>query len=162
MIKIILLLTLFTLSQLSFAEEISEEKKLIVDEFMQVSGELDIEIPVQELTKTFITLLAQNKNLDPRVVPIAEDEIAIIMQELFLDNGFLNEVGYATYGKYFTIAELKDMVAFYKTPTGKKMVSVLPKLETDALSIGEAHVASLLPVVRKRLMNRFRGVGIVF
>lgn len=38
------------------------------------------------------------------------------------------------YDKYFTEAELKDLVAFCKSPTGKKFTSVTPQLLQDAMA----------------------------
>jgi hypothetical protein len=162
MTKTLLLLILLTLSQLSFAEEISAEKKLVIDEFLQVSGELDIEQTARAMTESFIGVLAENQSLDPRMAPIAAEEIGAIMREEFVDSGFINRLGYQTYGKYFSLSELKDLVAFYKTPTGRKMAARLPRITAEKFTAGDQHALSLGPIIEKRLMARFREVGIIF
>ena len=48
--------------------------------------------------------------------------------------------------KYFTESELKDLIAFYKSPTGRKMISVGPKLITDTSAQLNA---LLLPAMEK-------------
>ncbi len=45
----------------------------------------------------------------------------------------LETVSMELYDKYFTEDELKDMIAFYRTPTGKKTVQVMPKLVNDTM-----------------------------
>jgi hypothetical protein len=37
----------------------------------------------------------------------------------------------AVYRKYFTETEMQDLIAFYKTPTGKKLSSLLPKMSNE-------------------------------
>ena len=37
------------------------------------------------------------------------------------------------YDKYFTEAEVKDLVAFYKTPTGQKFIKILPQISAEML-----------------------------
>jgi uncharacterized protein len=39
------------------------------------------------------------------------------------------------YDKYFTEAEVKDLVAFYKTPTGQKFIKILPQISAEMLPI---------------------------
>lgn len=46
------------------------------------------------------------------------------------------------YAKYFSVAELHDMLAFYKTPTGAKMLRVMPALTAEiATLVGPRAVA---------------------
>jgi len=45
----------------------------------------------------------------------------------------LEQISLELYDKYFTEDELKDMLEFYKTPTGKKTIQVMPKLATDSI-----------------------------
>jgi uncharacterized protein len=37
------------------------------------------------------------------------------------------------YDKYFTEAEVKDLIAFYKTPTGQKFIKILPQISAEML-----------------------------
>ena len=39
------------------------------------------------------------------------------------------------YARHFTAAELRDMLAFYKTPTGQKTLKVMPQLMSDTLAM---------------------------
>jgi hypothetical protein len=39
------------------------------------------------------------------------------------------------YAKHFTAAELRDMLAFYKTPTGQKSLKAMPQVMTDIFAM---------------------------
>lgn len=45
----------------------------------------------------------------------------------------LEQISLELYDKYFTEDELKDLLVFYRTPTGKKTIQVMPKLATDSI-----------------------------
>ena len=59
---------------------------------------------------------------------------------------YLNESVYTIYDKHFTEAELKDLVAFYSTPTGKKTIAVMPAIFADSM---KASQEKLLPPLLK-------------
>ena len=44
------------------------------------------------------------------------------------------DIFYDLYDKYFTEAEIKDLVAFYKSATGKKSIELQPKMFAEAMS----------------------------
>lgn len=46
----------------------------------------------------------------------------------------MQDISYSVYYKYFTEDEIKDMIAFYKSPTGKKSIEVMPKLFSDSMT----------------------------
>lgn len=45
----------------------------------------------------------------------------------------IEQVSLELYDKYFTEDELKDIIAFYKSPTGKKSIKVMPQLVADSM-----------------------------
>jgi hypothetical protein len=47
----------------------------------------------------------------------------------------VEDISYELYSKYFTEAEVRDLVAFYKSPTGKKSIGVSPKMFAESMSI---------------------------
>lgn len=46
---------------------------------------------------------------------------------------YVEDISYPLYDKYFTENEIKDMIAFYRTPTGKKSISVMPQLVAESM-----------------------------
>lgn len=60
------------------------------------------------------------------------------VRELFLERIDLTliveDISYDLYDKYFTEAEIRDLVVFYKSPTGKKTIEVMQKMFTESMS----------------------------
>jgi uncharacterized protein len=60
----------------------------------------------------------------------------------------------AFYEATFTEAELRDLTAFYKTPTGQKALTEMPKLSRQMMELGSSvakdHVQELEPLMRAR------------
>jgi uncharacterized protein len=48
-------------------------------------------------------------------------------------NQLIEQVSYPIYDKYFTESELRDIVGFYKSSTGKKAIAVLPQIVGDSM-----------------------------
>ncbi len=46
----------------------------------------------------------------------------------------IEQVSYPIYDKYFTDAELRDIIGFYKSATGKKAIGMMPQIFSDSIS----------------------------
>jgi len=58
--------------------------------------------------------------------------------------------------KYYTADEVKDLIAFYKTPTGRKSVKIMPQMFADSMAkTGERLLPMLQPVI-KQIMDEER------
>jgi hypothetical protein len=55
------------------------------------------------------------------------------------------------YARHFTAAELREMVAFYRTPVGQKTLSVLPQVMSEFMAL----VTPKLPKLQKDIMDSF-------
>ena len=51
----------------------------------------------------------------------------------------------AIYARHFTVSELKEITAFYRTPAGAKALTVMPKAMAEVLPVLQAHVQSGMP-----------------
>lgn len=59
---------------------------------------------------------------------------------------YVEEGIYPIYAKFFTEQELREMVAFYNSPTGRKTVTIMPQLYAESIKAAQEH---LLPAVEK-------------
>src|SRR6185295_8131058 len=93
-------------------------------------------------------LLARFKELIPQRINFAE-----VMEQMF----------YPLYDKFFTEDELKDLVAFYKSPTGQKSIGVMPQLLQDAMQRSSealnAKVTQLVNEVLEQERKHLKGTG---
>ena len=60
----------------------------------------------------------------------------------------------ALYANAFTEAELRDLIKFYSTPTGRKAIAVLPQIGKESAAIGvdiaREHVSELQEMIKAR------------
>jgi hypothetical protein len=158
-----IIIALMILSSINIcASELSKEDKKVIDELLEITGAIKIgEMMSVAVSNEFINAMAQqNKKISPKVVKIVQDEIGKFMSEQFVENGFIYNLSYDIYPKYFTINEIKEMVDFYKTPTGKKVASVMPQLAQESMIAGQRHGQSLIPKLQERLKKRLEAEGV--
>jgi hypothetical protein len=72
------------------------------------------------------TLLAESNRMSKRIRELFAERIDFtrIVEDISTD----------LYDKYFTEAEVKDLIIFYKSSTGKKTIDVMPKMFTESMS----------------------------
>jgi hypothetical protein len=144
----------------------SPEKQALIKEFLEVTGvrkDTDEIINLvlisidREIQKTVSLLLEQDpsltreqkkemqKDLEASASRMIQRYRELFTQKINLGQ-LIEDIYYPLYDKHFTENELRDLIAFYKTPTGKKVISVMPALVVDSMSkLNEV----LLPIVQK-------------
>ncbi len=79
------------------------------------------------------------------------------LKELFkqkIDLGeVLNRVALVVYDKNFTEAELKDIIAFYKTPTGQKTLKQMPDVMRESMDMTSSLIAPQMGQIITQLMD---------
>lgn len=160
--RIAALLVIMCLASAVPAEELSETKKSLIDELLVITGAIKLgEMMGNAVAGQMIAQLSQSEGgLDPKVEQIIREEVDGIMREQYVENRFINEMSYGIYHKYLTTEEIGQLVAFYKTPIGVKIVSVLPQITQEGMAAGQRHGRSLAPLIKERLEARFEAEGI--
>ena len=57
------------------------------------------------------------------------------------------------YSKFFTEQELRDVVAFYESPAGRKAIEVLPRIMTEGMQAAERHISPQIEQAIKEAME---------
>ena len=86
------------------------------------------------------------------------------IRELFLqkiDFGqVVEDVSYVVYNKFFSEAEITDLISFYRSPTGKKAIEVMPSLFAESMShileVIKPKVAEITTELMDEEVNRVR------
>ncbi len=129
---------------------ISQEKRLLIKELLEVTESsknaqqiMDAMVRA-ELPNLVSTVLKKIPALDSDRPEIQKQfsEIVSRMAVKYRDRvikkidvgQLIEQVSYPIYDKYFTEAELRDIVGFYKSSTGKKAISMMPQIVGDSMS----------------------------
>lgn len=99
--------------------------------------------------------LSAAEQAEAKKIAIAEsDKAAKALTEIYKDPEVvkgMEEMMTSAYSRNFTLDEMKAMTAFYKTPAGKKAVTVMPQIVQESLP----QVANLIaPRMNKLLQSR--------
>lgn len=66
---------------------------------------------------------------------------------------FVEDLIYPLYDKFYTEKELSDLVTFYKTPTGQKLIDSTPKLVEESGAIAQRELLPQILVVAEEIMK---------
>jgi hypothetical protein len=128
---------------------ISPEKKALIKELLEItqSGKNASQIMESmvrsELPKLVSTVLKAAPALDSDR-PEAQKQFSEIVSRMAVKyrdrviqkidvNQLLEQVSYPVYDKYFTESELRDIIGFYKSETGKKAIGIMPQIIGDSM-----------------------------
>ena len=66
---------------------------------------------------------------------------------------FIEQTFYPLYDKFFTEVELKDLLAFYKSPTGQKLNAVTPLIAADSIKASQEIFLPKMMTIINRIIN---------
>src|SRR5215469_3273470 len=92
-------------------------------------------------------------NLNPQIPESLWQEVDKEFKVEF-SSGKFGEILIPIYRKYFSSDEIKELIAFYKSPLGKKFVGVAPQLIGDAMSAGAEHGREIFKRIEDKLKKK--------
>ena len=151
-IALVLLGSALTLFGSEARAEISESKRLLIRELIQLSGGGQA---AEQVAQSFLAqirhvygsmvdeVVASESDLSAEEKQALREHLADFdrfasafsarfAERIDLDAA-LEAVYVPLYDRYFAETELREIVAFYRTPAGRKMIAVLPSLMQDGL-----------------------------
>ena len=131
---------------------------------MAAAHELIVSMRAADFFKTIMPALMQS--FKPAIVQnrpqVERDYDAIVPLMLEGMNARLNELNEqiaAVYARNFTADELREAVAFYRGPTGQKIVQKLPVITQESMAIGQRFGQSIASELRGRMIDELRRRG---
>lgn len=85
---------------------------------------------------------------------VVREEATDVVQERIESGDALYSVLYPVYEKHFNIFELNQLVTFYQSPLGQKLVRVSPQLLSESMALGQQWGLSLVPEIAQRVQAR--------
>ena len=140
------------------AEAPSAHRAKIV-EFMEITGAKSLGDQVMQAMVQQLSAEAQraNPNVPKRVHELVR-EVAIEVLKEHSDELFSKTA--VLYEKHFTETEIDELIAFYRSPTGKKTIEVMPALLQEVVAVSQAWGRGLEPLLQQRLRDRLAAEGV--
>lgn len=120
-------------------------------------GEIVSKVTAQTWPAIESSLRANNPNADPSAFAEMRQEFEAIQKDYMAD--VLRDAP-QVYARNFTAAELHDMMAFYQTPTGRKVLAVTPQITSEILAMLAPRVQEVMARTRAAFDQAAKGRGL--
>lgn len=127
---------------------------------VEISGAADLGTQLAEPIVEKITplLRATRPDLPPAALELVPEVVMDVVRGI--EPEFVEQL-VPVYAKYLSAAELKELLVFYETPLGRKMIAITPALGADVIQAGRAWSPSLWPKSEHALVERFQQEGLL-
>lgn len=144
------------------ADELTSSKKADILKLMEITGNDNIPAQIAgAITQNMANGLKQARPEIPQRFYINLDkDLTVFFKEKVNAPGSLMEKTVTSYNKYFTQAELKEILAFYQSPTGKKSITNLSLIVNEGMMEARKLTQSLAPEIEQRIKAAFKKEGI--
>jgi len=146
-------------NSLSAAEPLTAEKRADLERLLDLTNSLAVS---QQISSAAAVQLAQVlKAANPYIPQALIDKLPSIVNSVIADNvSTLKELIITLYDKYFSGNELKEIIRFYSTALGQKMIKVMPSLVEESMVAGQHWGQSLGPEIERRVREQFKQAGV--
>lgn len=105
------------------------------DDIRELFTLLDPGQMIDKIFENMIDVFKHHGNTQIRQEDQEEFTAYLIKEVKEMTDNLINEHMLKIYDKYFTHEEIKDLIRFYKTPAGKKMITTMPHIQKDIMTI---------------------------
>lgn len=147
-VAVVLSLFVVALSLPARAADTQAEKERVARELATIVVSEKTWSDMIDQTLAAIVAATQGKQLPPDFEPKARQALREVMPYDYL-LGLQVEMQ----AKYYSVSEMKDLIAFYRTPTGQKAIRIMPALTAEVAGRTQVKLQTELPVVMERLFK---------
>lgn len=140
---------LFVVVSSASAQEKENEYQKVVNEFLEVSGSMNT---LKKAVPQVLNIYKKDIQNLPEEAATFFDTFAKKWDTKFVDRAI--ELLIPIYQKYFTLEELKEVIAFYRTPIGKKMASAATAMAADGAKIGQQVTMEMIKELKEEVLNK--------
>lgn len=133
------------------AQELTPARRQEVLRLVEAMG--GKELIMQFVHQNMNTVKKFRPDITPEKTPLVEREISAMVSEKIAAPGGLAEQLLPVFAKRFTPQELRELTAFYESPTGRKVVSVMPGAMKEARDVAQRMAIGMIPELNQRVTD---------
>ena len=157
--SIIILVLISTTSALAVK---NDRFSIAMQEYLEITGSISTTKLVLE---NVLNMQAQNlretlTDTNPKKVEVILGEIRSYYESNYLTEDYLINLYMPSFRERFKLKELQELILFYRTPIGQKLVKFQPKLQTETMNQLQADLRSGEPKLQKRIRARLKSEGL--
>jgi uncharacterized protein len=144
---------------LARADELTPEKRADIETLLQMTGALSVgkQMAVTVTAQLAQTIRKARPDIPKKPIDVLPEEVGAVFEANIAS---LKEATIPLYSKYFTGAEIKQMLQFYATELGQKAIKVMPALMQESMTLGRQWAESLGPQIDARIRARLKQEGV--
>lgn len=141
------------------AEELSEEKDADIRQLIQMTGAVNIGKRMSEFfgEQLWQSVKAARPDVPQNLFDILQSEVNGVIDRRISE---LSDLIVPVYHKHFTHAEIKELMRFYRSDLGLKMIEVMPTLVQESMAVGQRWGHSIAPEIQIRVLERLQAEGV--
>jgi hypothetical protein len=141
------------------ADALTAEKRADIEKLLDMTGAMAVG---QQMAGAVAAQFIQTiKQIRPDIPQKLIDALPQEIEAVFSANvESLKAAVIPLYDKHFTAAEVREMIKFYSTDLGKKLIKVMPALTQESMGAGQRWGEALAPQINDRVRARFKKEGI--
>jgi hypothetical protein len=145
------------------ADNLTPEKTNDIKRLIEMTGGTNIAKQFSSaITQQLVQMLKSAKaNIPDSALQAMEKDITTLITDNVSAPGGLVDQVVPIYDKYLTHPEVKELLAFYQTPLGTKVRSVLPQITQESMHAGQQWAQKLGPEIDKRVEDALKREGLL-
>lgn len=153
----IIAFALLALMPLPAKAAVTPEKAAVIQELITLMKIDDMATEFgDQMVKTVVNDLKRRRRpVEPKMRAAIEEEARLFVKEEMTRKSWSQSL-YPLYDKHFTTQELRDIVAFYKTPAGRKSLQALPVLSKEFVGAGRQWGLAQMASWQRRVGERIK------
>jgi len=139
-----------------------EEKSEDILKLLVITGALEqAKEIVTYLTRTELAAVGEDEvDISPEALAIIEEEAVTILAGQFSAGSPLMDELVNIYAEFFTHEEIREILAFYESEIGTKMIASMPQIMERSMLAGQVMGNSIKPVLRDNILLRLQAEGV--
>lgn len=145
------------------AADLSPEARADIRHLLEITGASNLgDQMAADTTDQLVQLLkAANPQMPKRAFDVVNREVtAVVTEQMSAPGGFLDQI-VTVYGKNFTSAEIRELIAFYESPVGKKTVSTMTQVMGESMAIRQKWGQTIVPEIDRRVTDALGKEGLL-
>lgn len=140
------------------AHGITPAKERDIEELLELMGNTSI---TEELANGLVTVvISQERERYPKMPKDVEYAISDVVYNVVHEHSeYLNSKIIPIYDKYYTHEDIKNLIEFFKTKTGKKYGSVASPMAQEFIPIAQKWGEKIGPIAAERVAKKLRALG---
>ena len=143
------------------ADQLTDEKQADIERLIAMTGAINIGKQMSSFfgAQLWKSVKAARPDLPPKLFEVLQSEVDGVIDRRLPE---LSALIIPVYHKHFSHAEIKDMISFYETELGRKLIEVMPVLVQESMTVGQQWGQSIAPEIQIKVLERLQAEGVEF